>query len=125
MFDDRLLPGPTIVCTGHNPIKQMKDPIVDLQIKVGHCYLFRGRLEEGQSRIALVSPYTHEKLYQFDTGTIYYADSVAVKEQTYWGGQHKFLRRTLRRAEGHIGMVPPDQGAQGRIPTHHEELPVR
>jgi hypothetical protein len=26
-----------------------------------------------------VSPYTHEKLYQFAPGLIYYADSVAVK----------------------------------------------
>lgn len=103
MFDGRLLPGPTIVCTGHTPIMRMKTPVVDLEIKVGHCYLFRGRLKEGQSRIALVSPYTHEKLYQFDTGTIYYADSVAVKEQTYWANQEKFLARSVERYEKHLG----------------------
>ncbi len=102
--DATFLPGLTIVCTGHNPINRMKTPVTDLQIKVGHCYLFRGRLKEGQSRIALVSPYTHEKLYQFDDETIYYADSVAVKPETYWKDQNKFLSRTLRRAEGHIGL---------------------
>lgn len=105
LLTGEFLPGPTIVCTGYGATTKMimETRITDIQIKVGHCYLFRGRLERDQSRIALVSPYTHEKLYQFDEDTIYYADSVAVKEQTYWANQKKFLDRSVARFEKHLG----------------------
>lgn len=97
--------GKTILCCGYRG-KQLVHAdcdVPEINVKVGHCYLLRGRLPEGTSRLGLVSPYTHEKLYQYDEDTIYYADSVAVKPDSYRKREDELKRRTKARLVKAVG----------------------
>jgi len=91
--------GATVLCTGYRA-SELVD--LDVDIKVGHCFLVRGRLPKGKSRIAMISPYKHEKLYQFDENHIYYADSVGLKLSAYWKRQEELKARTLERLRRHV-----------------------
>jgi hypothetical protein len=70
---------------------------VDSYTKVGHCMLFTGTLE-GKAQLNLVSPFTHQKVFQYAPNLIYYADSVALLEPQYAKRQAELQARTLRRA---------------------------
>lgn len=93
-----------VVCTGWRASELVGD--LEVYVKVGHCYLFEGKLEPGQSRLAIISPYKHEKLYQFDENRIYYADSVAVHLDTYEKNKSELQEKTLARARKHVGNLP-------------------
>jgi hypothetical protein len=73
------------------------------QIVVGHACFFRGQLGPRQSRLAIISPYKHEKLYQFDEDIIYYADSVTLRLDSYEKRKDEIKQRTLTRARKHVG----------------------
>lgn len=89
-------PGTVVLCRGYD------EPLLDLKVKVGHCLLFKGQLPKGKSRVAIISPYRHEKLYQYDDDTIYYADSVAVALKTYTKREYEYRAKTLSRARAHL-----------------------
>src|SRR5690606_6834842 len=79
-------PGPTVICTGYRAAELV--PGLKVDVKVGHAIHFKGRLGEGElqhvkSTLSLASPYVHQKLYQLDEDTIYFADSVAVSREQY------------------------------------------
>ncbi len=93
--------GKTIVCTGYRGGELIDG--MDLDIKVGHCFFFSGQLDEVKSRLAIISPYKHEKLYQYDEGVIYYADSVALKLSSYEKRKEELRSKTMNRARKHIG----------------------
>lgn len=75
------------------------DPSIKMDVKVGHCVLLGGQIPEGESAIRIVSPYKHEKFYQFDRDLIYYADSVALKLKSYKKRKDEVLARTRKRAK--------------------------
>jgi hypothetical protein len=97
VVEESLLPGPTVLCTGYRAASLV--PSLKIDVKVGHCYLFRGRLPAGASTLNLASPYTHQKLYQYDEDLIYFADSVAVSLETYQRRAEELKERTLNRAQ--------------------------
>jgi glycine/D-amino acid oxidase-like deaminating enzyme len=103
MVETQTFHGPTVLCVGYRSAELCGTQGPAVWVKVGHCYLFRGELQEGKSRLAIVSPYTHEKLYQFAPGLIYYADSVAVKLDVYRKRQQELAERTRARARKHVG----------------------
>lgn len=104
LLGDGKYDGPVILCTGYRGPELARG--VQVTVKVGHCIHFRGRLPKGKSSLTLVSPYTHAKLYQLDEDTIYFADSVAVKPETYAKRSKELQERTLRRAVALLGYEP-------------------
>ena len=98
-------PGRTIVCTGWRG-RELLPLTPEIHIKVGHAFLFEGQLREEQPRLAIVSPYKHEKLYQYDENRIYYADSVAVKPEQYEKRKEELRERTWKRSQVLIGKRP-------------------
>lgn len=99
------LPGKTVVCAGYRTPALIPD--VKMDIKVGHAFFFEGNLPEGKSRVALISPFKHEKLYQFNKDVIYYADSVAVKLSTYKKRGEELKQRTYDRVcTNHFSGLP-------------------
>lgn len=93
--------GLTVLCLGYRQQDELA-PLPDLWVKVGHCIFVEGDLPPGKSRLAIVSPYTHEKLYQFAPGVIYYADSVAVKRDVYGKRGQELFERTHARMCKHL-----------------------
>jgi glycine/D-amino acid oxidase-like deaminating enzyme len=105
MKESKFFKGLTIVCAGYRHNELVKGG-PEVWVKAGHCFLFDGTLSEGASRLAIVSPYRHEKLYQFAPGLIYYADSVALKLKDFLKRQQEMYEKTLSRAQKHIGQAP-------------------
>ena len=77
----KLCEGPIVLCTGCRTALLGEEPIPEPL--VGHCALFRGRLQEGRSSLLMPLPYRHFKLYQYDEDLIYFADSTALKPESY------------------------------------------
>lgn len=96
--------GPTIICTGYRGAELV--PGLKIDVKVGHALFIEGQLKPGQSCLSLVSPYVHQKLYQFDEDTIYFADSVAVPLDRYDMEEDGLLFRTRKRARKALGYEP-------------------
>ena len=72
---DHFYPGRTIMCVGARDL--------NVEILVGHCLLIPGRLPAGHSSLTMPLPYRHHKLYQFDENTIYFANSTALKRESF------------------------------------------
>lgn len=104
LLGGRFLHGPTVICTGHRGAELV--PGLKVDVKVGHCIHFRGRLPEGKSSLTLASPYVHAKLYQLDEDTIYFADSVAVTRDAYAKRSKELMDRTMARAVALLGYEP-------------------
>jgi glycine/D-amino acid oxidase-like deaminating enzyme len=92
------------------------DPTLDMDIKVGHCVFLDGEIPEGESTIRIVSPYRHEKYYQYDDGTVYYADSVALKHSSYEKRKEEVLEQTRERAQKISGGMTEKQIRVGYRP---------
>lgn len=86
----------TVVCTGHRA-RDLLPEMPEVWSKVGHCLLFKGQWD-GPAHLSFVSPFTHQKVFQYDAEHIYYADSVAVLRDKYFQRQGELLRRTKVRA---------------------------
>lgn len=104
MTTDRFYEGPTVLCCGYRGAELV--PGLEIDVKVGHCFHFKGRLPEGRSSLTLASPYVHAKLYQLDEDTIYFADSVAVTRSAYEKRSRELMDRTLARAVSLMGYEP-------------------
>lgn len=104
LLGGRFLHGPTVLCCGHRGAELV--PGLKVDVKVGHCIHFRGRLPEGKSSLTLASPYVHAKLYQLDEDTIYFADSVAVTRDAYAKRSKELMDRTMARAVALLGYEP-------------------
>ena len=101
---EKFYEGPVVLCTGHRGAELV--PGLKVDVKVGHCIHFRGRLPEGRSSLTLASPYVHAKLYQLDEDTIYFADSVAVTRDAYAKRSKELMDRTMARAVALLGYEP-------------------
>lgn len=87
--------GPTLVCAGRLASKLLGTN--DVWCKVGHCVLFEGTWT-GPGVLNFVSPFTHQKAYQYAPGMIYFADSVAVLQKQYDARKDELVARTIARA---------------------------
>jgi len=123
--------GPTVVCTGYRAEELVTDPGVT--VKVGQCSFFRGNLAQGEAQISMISPYRHQKLYQFAPGVIYYSDSVALQLKQYNKRREEVVATSLERArklvgdrpmiEMKVGYRPITKGHNfGRLIRHNERL---
>lgn len=95
--------GFPVVCTGYRGAELIPELAGRIEAKVGHAMLIKGQLRPGESALRIVSPYTHGKLYQFDPGHIYFADSVALKPKSYWDRQQDLKMRTMSRCLDFMG----------------------
>lgn len=102
---ESLAANAAVLCCGHRGAELCPSYQSRLEVKVGHCYFFMGDLHAGDSNLRLVSPYTHGKLYQYEPGLIYYADSVALKPESFWKRQEELKERTLVRARKALGVA--------------------
>lgn len=96
--------GPTVACTGHRAGELVED--AGVTIKVGQCTFWRGNIEPGQSTISMLSPYRHQKFYQFAPGVIYYSDSVALGLEAYTKRRDEVIKTSLERARKFVGDRP-------------------
>lgn len=115
--------GPTIICAGYRAPELMAvGGGLKVWARIGHCYLFEGRLAPGQSRLGMWAPYRHEKLYQYDKNTVYYADTVALLIDEYERRAQEVQRLTLQHARQHVGDMPLKKMMIGYRPIveHHE-----
>lgn len=103
--EGRFYPGRTVVCAGYRAPELINLP--GMEVKVGHCVIFRGRLNPGEASLNLVAPYKHGKLFQMDLDHIYYADSVALKLKSYQKRETEVRARTVERAERALGRRLP------------------
>lgn len=106
--------GPTVLCVGHRAEELVPNMLVD--VIVGHCFFFEGKLKPGQASLTMPLPYRHHKLYQFDPDTIYFADSVAVSYKTYVRRGDELKARTLANARSLIGNLPVKEFRAGYRP---------
>lgn len=106
------LEGTTVLCLGAREATFRAGSYQEPPALVGHCLFIPGTLGRTKSRLALVSPYVHEKLYQWDAETVYYADSVAVKPEAYVERKDELQARTLERCERLLG-----KGVKGTFRT--------
>lgn len=123
--------GPTVVCAGWRAKELVENPGVT--VKVGQCSFFRGNLDQGEAQISMISPYRHQKLYQFAPGVIYYSDSVALQLDQYTKRRDEVVKTSIERArrlvgdrpmiEMRVGYRPITKGHDfGRLIRHNERL---
>jgi len=120
--------GPTIICAGYRAPELAPIGLyghgssLKVWARIGHCYLFEGRLAPGQSRLGMWAPYRHEKLYQYDEDTVYYADTVALLIDEYEKRAQEVQALTLRHARQHVGDMRVKKMMIGYRPIveHHE-----
>lgn len=101
-------PGLVALCCGHRfreLLAGVETANIPLHVKVGHAFFIKGRLPVGQRQatLSLISPFAHQKLYQYDEETIYYADSVAVSLDSYQKRRMELQQRTLDRLSRLLG----------------------
>jgi len=104
--------GPTVICAGYRGEEFGLHP--EIKVKTGHCLLFEGQIET--PRLNLVSPFTHQKAFQYDDQHIYYADSVAVVDKNYWPRHKELVTRTKERCQRFTGLSGPCEVRVGRRP---------
>lgn len=88
----RVFEGKTVLCTGWRAFELLEG--FKPSVLVGHCLLINGKLEPGMARLTMPLPYRHEKLYQFDENTIYFADSTRLTLKA-WESRKDELRNEL------------------------------
>ncbi|KKN53708.1 hypothetical protein LCGC14_0599630 [marine sediment metagenome] len=99
---DTKWPGPTVICTGHRAATELAKE-KDVTVKVGQCSFWAGDIEPGEATISMLSPYRHQKFYQFAPGVIYYSDSVALKLDAYNKRKDEVVATSLERARKFVG----------------------
>lgn len=93
--------GPTVVCTGWRAKELVEG--CDVTIKVGQCTFWEGTIEPGQASISMLSPYRHQKFYQFAPDVIYYSDSVALSLESYCKRREELVKTSIERARKFVG----------------------
>lgn len=96
--------GPVVFCLGYRA-EDVLGPKFKTDVLVGHCLLLKGRLEPGQSSLTMPLPYRHQKIYQFDDETIYFADSTRLKLTSFWGKDsgEKRKQELIKKATAALG----------------------
>lgn len=93
--------GPTVVCTGWRADELVEG--CDVTVKVGQCTFWKGTIPEGEASISMLSPYRHQKYYQFAPGVIYYSDSVALSLEAYTKRREEVVATSIERARKFVG----------------------
>lgn len=110
----------TILCLGYRNAELV--PHHEVDVKAGHCLLFDGVLPEGEASISMVSPYRHQKWYQLNEDTIYYADSTALKLSRYTREREELIEVSKQRAEklnrGRFKLIDVRTGYRPIMPGH-------
>lgn len=88
-----------VLCLGWRNAELTPRGHLQPEVKAGHCLLFEGRLPEGEGTISMLAPYRHQKWYQLDEKTIYYADSTALKRERYEREKEELIALSKERAE--------------------------
>ena len=94
--------GPTVLCTGHRAATELAEE-KDVTVKVGQCSFWKGDIASGEATISMLSPYRHQKFYQFAPGVIYYSDSVALGLDAYNKRRDEVVATSLERARKFVG----------------------
>lgn len=93
--------GPTVVCTGWRGNELAE--CCEVTVKVGQCTFWEGTIPEGKASISMLSPYRHQKFYQFAPGVIYYSDSVALSLDSYNKRREELIKTSIERARKFVG----------------------